>query len=95
MIGRHQARCATVLAGLALCAVAAAPARAQVNVLTQHNDNARTGANLRETALTPATVDKSRFGMLFKRVLDDQLYTQPLVVTRRNARHRLCDDGEQ
>ena len=82
MIGRHQPRFATVLAGLALCAVAAAPALAQVNVLTQHNDNARTGANLRETVLTPAAVDKSRFGMLYKRVLDDQLYTQPLVVTQ-------------
>ncbi|CAN5918916.1 hypothetical protein BH11GEM1_BH11GEM1_17140 [soil metagenome] len=58
------------------------PATAQVNVLTQHNDNARTGANLRETVLTPATVNKAHFGMLFKRVLDDQLYTQPLVVTQ-------------
>ncbi len=53
----------------------------QVDVLTQHNDNSRTGANLRETVLTPANVNESQFGMLFKRVLDDQLYTQPLVVT--------------
>jgi hypothetical protein len=50
-------------------------------VLTQHNDNARTGVNLRETLLTPANVNRTRFGMLFKRVVDDQLYTQPLVVT--------------
>ena len=54
---------------------------AQVDVLTQHNDNARTGVNLRETVLTPANVNGSRFGMLFKRVVDDQLYTQPLVAT--------------
>jgi hypothetical protein len=41
----------------------------------------RTGANLKETILTPATVSKVRFGMLFKRVVDDQLYTQPLIAT--------------
>ena len=55
--------------------------KAQVDVLTQHNDNARTGVNLHETELTPANVNKAQFGMLFKRVVDDQLYTQPLVVT--------------
>lgn len=55
--------------------------KAQTDVLTQHNDNARTGANLGETSLTPANVNQAAFGMLFKRVVDDQLYTQPLVVT--------------
>jgi hypothetical protein len=58
-----------------------AVANAQVDVLTQHNDNSRTGANLRETALTPTNVNKAQFGMLFKRMVDDQLYTQPLVAT--------------
>jgi hypothetical protein len=58
-----------------------ASAHAQVDVLTQHNDNFRTGANLRETILTPANVNQAQFGMLFKRVVDDQIYTQPLVVT--------------
>jgi len=66
--------------GLTL-ALANNPAKAQVDVLTQHNDNARTGVNLHETELTPANVNKAQFGMLFKRVVDDQLYTQPLVVT--------------
>ena len=56
-------------------------AHAQVDVLTQHNDNSRTGVNLREMILTPANVNHSQFGMLFKRVVDDQIYTQPLVVT--------------
>lgn len=55
---------------------------AQVDVLTQHNDNLRTGVNLRETVLTPANVNQAQFGMLFKRVVDDQVYSQPLVVTR-------------
>jgi hypothetical protein len=31
--------------------------------------------------LTPENVNKTLFGMLFKRVLDDQLYTQPLIAT--------------
>lgn len=67
---------------MALCAaITCACAHAQVDVLTQHNDNFRTGVNLRETLLTPANVNQTQFGMLFKRVLDDQLYTQPLVVT--------------
>ena len=56
-------------------------AHGQVDVLTQHNDNSRTGVNLREKILTSANVNQAQFGMLFKRVVDDQLYTQPLVVT--------------
>jgi hypothetical protein len=66
---------------LGMCVVAAVSAGAQVDVLTQHNDNTRTGVNLRETVLTPENVTKARFGMLFKHVVDDQLYTQPLIVT--------------
>lgn len=54
---------------------------AQVNVLTQHNDLERTGVNAKETILSPANVNATHFGMLFKRVVDDQLYTQPLIAT--------------
>ena len=53
----------------------------QADVLTEHNDNFRTGVNARETILSPANVNKNQFGMLFKHVVDDQLYTQRLVVT--------------
>ena len=63
------------------CLVVPLLAFAQVDVLTQHNDGARTGANLRETILKPGNVDARHFGMLFKRVVDDQLYTQPLLAT--------------
>ena len=55
-----------------------APAYPQ-NVLTQHNDPARTGADLGETQLTPATV-RSSFGKLFSLPVDGQIYAQPLVV---------------
>lgn len=54
---------------------------AQVSVLTQHNDLERTGVNAKETVLTPANVNTAHFGLLFKRVVDDQLYTQPLLAT--------------
>ena len=54
---------------------------AQVNVLTQHNDNARTGANLSETILNTSNVRPGRFGKLFSRAVDGQIYTQPLYVS--------------
>jgi len=56
------------------------PVAAQVSVLTQHNDNQRTGANLKETILNPGNVYAGGFGMLFKRTVDDQVYAQPLYV---------------
>ncbi|HEY0794523.1 MAG TPA: hypothetical protein VGD64_01965 [Acidisarcina sp.] len=55
---------------------------AQVNVYTQRNDNSRTGANLHETILTPRNVNSKQFGRLFKVVVDGQVYTQPLYVSR-------------
>ncbi len=64
-----------------LSVLLSAPARAQVNVLTQHNDNARTGVNLREIALNTANVTPSKFGKLFERKVDGQMYAQPLIVT--------------
>ena len=52
----------------------------QVSVLTYHNDLARTGQNLSETQLTPATVSSEQFGPLFRLPVDGQIYTQPLYL---------------
>jgi hypothetical protein len=71
----------SLFAGFGLFAAACLASHGQVDILTQHNNNARTGANLLETSLTPANVNKTQFGMLFKRIVDDQLYGQPLVAT--------------
>ena len=55
-----------LLAALGLAAFSGAhPAFAQTAVLTQNNDNARTGANTAETILTPQNVKVATFGKLF------------------------------
>jgi len=73
--------CFNRVAVRAACCLVSLAASAQVDVLTQHNDSGRTGANLHETILTPSNVNGKQFGMLFKRVVDDQVYSQPLVVS--------------
>lgn len=50
-----------------------------VNVLTEHDDLSRTGANTSEGILTPANVATS-FGKLFTDNVDAQVYAQPLYV---------------
>src|SRR5690242_16885649 len=52
----------------------------QVSVLTWHNDNARTGQNLQEAALTPFNVKVSTFGKLFVISVDGKVDAEPLYV---------------
>jgi len=53
-------------------------------VYTYHNDLARDGTNSQEYALTPATVNSTRFGRLFSCTVDGAIYAQPLWVANLN-----------
>src|SRR5947209_1350857 len=52
----------------------------QVAVVTREYDNARTGANLSETVLTPKNVNTTTFGKLFSYSFEGDAYAQPLYV---------------
>ena len=56
----------------------AVPTLAQVT--TWQYDNARTGANLHETILTPGNVNASHFGKLFSLRVEGDIYAQPLYL---------------
>jgi hypothetical protein len=51
-----------------------------ISVLTQHNNNTRSGLNNQETKLTTSNVNAKTFGKLFTLKVDDQVYSQPLIV---------------
>src|SRR5271154_6483061 len=52
-----------------------------VDVLTYHNNNQRTGANLHETTLTPSNVNGTDFGKTGELTVDGDVYAQPLIAT--------------
>ena len=65
---------------LALSSLLVSVSFSQVSVLTQHNDNSRTGQNLQETILNTSTVNVHNFGKLFSLPVDGNIYVQPLYV---------------
>src|SRR5260370_28702992 len=52
----------------------------EAQILTAQYDNARTGATLHETTLTPANVNVGRFGKIFSFPVDGDVYAQPLFL---------------
>jgi len=56
------------------------PNSQSASVLTQHNNNSRSGWNAEEAALTTSNVNVRQFGYQFSLPVDDQVYAQPLVV---------------
>ncbi len=71
------------LVGLSLFLVVAAflvPSFAQPQIPTSRVDNARDNANLQETLLTPANVNKNSFGHLFSVPVDYVIMGQPLYI---------------
>lgn len=56
------------------------PGNSAVDVVTYHNDNARTGQNLKETILTTSNVNSSSFGKLFVIPVDGKVDAEPLYL---------------
>jgi hypothetical protein len=54
---------------------------AQMSVIMQHNDLKRTGWNNQEKILNHTNVNKTTFGKIFTRTVDDEIYAQPLIVS--------------
>jgi hypothetical protein len=64
-----------------------------ISVLTQHNNNTRSGYNDKEIKLTTGNVNKQQFGKLFSLSVDDQVYAQPLIVANliiSNTKHNVA-----
>jgi len=67
---------------LLLCALAGGDPRAlSQNVLTYHNNNARTGLNSAETTLTLSNVNSTSFGKLFVLTVDGKVDAEPLYLS--------------
>jgi hypothetical protein len=58
---------------------------ATATVLTQHNDNARTGHNTNESALTLASVNRNGFGKKMVLQVDGEVYAQVLYTNKGNG----------
>jgi hypothetical protein len=58
------------------------------DALTQHYNNARTGATLDETMLNTTTVSAGSFGKLWTLFADGQISAQPLYVPALNRHDR-------
>ncbi len=66
---------------IALLTVFCVSAFGQANVITWHNDNARTGQNTQEGILSPNYVTSSKFGLLYSLSVDGKVDAQPLYLS--------------
>src|SRR5580700_7186249 len=80
----RRARASLAGAFLALCIglLSSSFAFGQVQVLTEHNDVSRSGANTNETVLTPANINFNTFGKLFTQTVDGFFVGQPLYLSK-------------
>ncbi|MEP6644885.1 MAG: hypothetical protein ABJA69_10320 [Acidobacteriaceae bacterium] len=60
--------------------IAVTVAGSSLSYTTWKNDNSRTGQQDKETVLTPATVNSSKFGFMFSNPVDGFVYAQPLYM---------------
>jgi hypothetical protein len=79
-------RCTALV--LYVVALVPLPAAAQVDVLTHRYDNGRSGANQNETQLKKSNVNNAKFGKLAFRIVDGNIYAQPLIVSRARIANR-------
>src|SRR5690242_15484778 len=75
---QQRSSCALRFLWLAMVLVGLSALAQTSDVLTYHNDNARTGQNLNETILTHANVNSSQFGLLGVLAADGKVDAQPL-----------------
>jgi hypothetical protein len=89
---RASQRLSTTLL-LAVFCFALGPLGWSQDVLTYHNDVARTGRNLNETILNPGNVNSGTFGKVFTLTVDGKVDAQPLyaagVVIAGNGTHNV------
>src|SRR4030081_1714544 len=71
----------SVAFGIAVVALLAQAPSRPADVLTQHNNSARTGINIYESVLKPGNVNVNSFGKLFNIPVDGYVYSQPLMVS--------------
>jgi hypothetical protein len=65
---------------LLITIIAFLPLATRAQVTTSQYDNARTGADVHETILTPRNVNANQFGKLFALHVDGDVYAQPLYL---------------